>query len=55
MMAVDTPALMAIILDEPAAPACMAALEAEDWALIVAARRNVGVEMARLIDGLGFA
>ena len=55
---------MAIVLDEPAADACIAALEAEDQilisagtvaeALIVAARRNVGREMASIIDGLGF-
>jgi ribonuclease VapC len=55
---------MAIVLDDPEADACIAALEAEDdllisagtvaEALIVAARRNVGEEMERLIDGLGF-
>ena len=64
MIAVDTSALMAILLDDPEADACIAALEAEDdllisagtiaEALIVAARRNVGEEMERLIDGLGF-
>lgn len=64
MIAVDTSALMAIVLDDPEADACTAALVAEDdllisagtvaEALIVAARRNVGEEMARLIDGLGF-
>ncbi len=64
MIAVDTSALMAIVLDEPEASACAALLEAEEQllisagtvaeALIVAARRNVGEEMARLIDGLGF-
>lgn len=64
MIAVDTSALMAIVLDEPEAAACAAALEAEDdllisagtvaEALVVAARRNVGEEMERLIDGLGF-
>jgi ribonuclease VapC len=64
MIAVDTSALMAIMLDEAEANACIAALEAEDdilisagtvaEVLIVAARRNVGDEMARLIDGLGF-
>lgn len=63
MIAVDTSALMAIVLKEPLAPACVAALEAEDEilisagtvaeALIVSARRNFGVAMARLIDGLG--
>lgn len=64
MIAVDTSALMAILLDESEAAACIAALEAEDEllisagtvaeALIVAARRNVAEEMERLIDGLGF-
>jgi ribonuclease VapC len=64
MIAVDTSALMAIVLNDPRADACIAALEAEDdllisagtvaEALIVAARRNVGEEMERLIDGLGF-
>lgn len=64
MIAVDTSALMAIVLDEPEADACIAALETEvdllisagtvAEALIVAARRNVGEEMERLIDGLGF-
>jgi ribonuclease VapC len=64
MIAVDTSALMAILLDEPEADACIAALEAEDdllisagtmaEALIVAARRNVAEEAAGLIDGLGF-
>jgi ribonuclease VapC len=64
MIAVDTSALMAIVLGEVEADACIAALEIEDdilisaatiaEALIVAARRNVGDEMARLIDGLGF-
>jgi ribonuclease VapC len=63
VIAVDTSAMMAIILDEPVADACIDALEAEDdvlvsagtvaEALIVAARRNVGKEMTRLIDGLG--
>ena len=64
MMAVDTSALMAVVLNEPEADACIAALEAEGdllisaatvaEACIAAARRNVGEEMARLIDGLGF-
>ncbi|TPQ34837.1 VapC toxin family PIN domain ribonuclease [Bradyrhizobium guangdongense] len=63
MIAVDTSALMAIVLDEPQADACMEALEAADEilisagtvaeSLIVAARRNVGDEMANLIDGIG--
>ncbi|MGE0254040.1 MAG: type II toxin-antitoxin system VapC family toxin [Alphaproteobacteria bacterium] len=64
MIAVDTSALMAVVLGEPAADSCIAVLEAEDdlvvsavtvaEALIVATRRNVGAEMERLIDGLGF-
>jgi ribonuclease VapC len=64
MIAVDTSALMAIVLDEPEADACIGVLENENEllisagtvaeALIVSARRNVGEEMARLIDGLGF-
>ena len=64
MIAVDTSALMAILLDEPQAEECVAALAAENEilisagtvaeALIVSAMRNVGEEMARLIDGLGF-
>lgn len=64
MIAVDTSALMAIILDEPQAASCIAALEAEEEilvsagtvaeALIVSRRRNVGGEMTSLIDGLGF-
>lgn len=63
MIAVDTSALMAIVLDDPQAEACIAALESEDRilisagtvaeTLIVSARRNVGAEIARLIDGLG--
>jgi ribonuclease VapC len=62
MIAVDTSALMAIVLNEPEADACMAALASEDdllisagtvaEALIVSTRRNVGE--ARLIDELGF-
>lgn len=64
MIAVDTSALMAIVLDEPEADACSAAIEAADVlvisagtiaeALIVSARRNVGEEMGALIQGLGF-
>ena len=65
MIAVDTSALMAVVLDEAEAEACIAALEAEAEllisagtvaeALIVAARRNLADEMARLVDGLGFS
>ncbi|HLG89583.1 MAG TPA: type II toxin-antitoxin system VapC family toxin [Alphaproteobacteria bacterium] len=64
MIAVDTSALMAILLNEAEADACIAALEADDEilisagtvaeALIVSAQRNLGAEMTRLIDGLGF-
>ena len=64
MMVVDTSALMAILLGEPEADSCIAALEADDdlvisagtvaEALIVANRRNVGEEMGRLLDDLGF-
>jgi ribonuclease VapC len=64
MIAVDTSALLAIVLNEPHADACIAALAAEDEllisagtmaeALIVSSRRNVGEEVARLIEGLGF-
>lgn len=64
MIAVDTSALMAIVLGEPEADACIEALQADDEllisagtvveALIVAGRRSVGEQMVRLIDGLGF-
>jgi ribonuclease VapC len=64
MIAVDTSALMAIVLNEPRADACIATLEAEDdllisagtvaEALIVSGRRNVGQEVSNLINGLGF-
>jgi ribonuclease VapC len=64
VIAVDTSTLMAVVLNEPEAEACIAALEAEDEllisagtvaeALIVAAARNVGEDVSRLIEGLGF-
>jgi ribonuclease VapC len=64
MIAVDTSALMAIVLGEERAADCAAILEAEPEviisagtmaeALIVAARRNVAAEMVKLIEGLGF-
>ena len=64
MIAVDTSALIAIVLGESQAEACMAAIERADElvisagtvaeALIVAGRRNVGPEVAELISGLGF-
>ena len=63
MLGVDTWGLMAIVLREPKAAACIATLEAADEilisagtiaeTLIVAARRNVSEEMAQLIEGLG--
>jgi ribonuclease VapC len=64
MIAVDTSALMAIVLGEPEADACIAALEAEDEilisagtvaeALIVSAHRNVDAEVESMINRLGF-
>lgn len=64
MIAVDTSALMAIVLDERGADACIDALEAESRVLIsagtvaesfvVAARRKVGAEVENLIVRLGF-
>jgi ribonuclease VapC len=64
MIAVDTSALMAIALGEKEADACIKILETETEvmisagtvaeALIVAARRNIGEEVSRMIDGLGF-
>lgn len=61
-MVLDTSALMAILLDEAEADACMAAIEAEERlaissvtvaeALIVAAGRGIGEEMAGLVRGL---
>ena len=62
-MAVDTSALMAVLLDEPETAACAEVLSTNDRivisagtvaeALIVAERRGLGAEMAGLIDGLG--
>ena len=62
MIAVDTSALMAILLDESETVACAEALATDDWivisavtvaeALVAAGRRGLGSEMARLIDGL---
>lgn len=64
MIAVDTSALMAIVLGEAEADTCMKILESETdvlvsagtlaEALLVASRHNVIEEMIRLIDGLGF-
>ncbi|MFL9828450.1 type II toxin-antitoxin system VapC family toxin [Rhodoplanes sp. SY1] len=63
MIVVDTSALLAIVLDEPEADACQAALEAEDEilisagtvaeALIVGARHGVIEEIERMLDELG--
>lgn len=63
MIAVDTSAVIAILLNEPQSDACIDALEREDEivmsaatlaeTLIVAGRRNIGAEAARLLDGLG--
>ena len=63
MIAIDTSAIMAILLNEPEADACIAAIEAEEEivissatlaeTLIVAGRRNVGPEAASLVEGLG--
>ena len=64
MVAVDPSGPVAILLSEPDADACAAALEAEDAvvisaataaeALIVAAGRNVADETTTLLSGLGF-
>ena len=63
MIAVDTSALMAILLNESDASVCADALATNDRivisagtvaeALIVAGRRKIDEEMAGLIDGLG--
>jgi len=62
MIVVDTSALMAIALDEPAAEACMGVLETEESllisagtlaeALIVGARCGIAEEIAELVAGL---
>jgi ribonuclease VapC len=63
MIAIDTSAIMAILLNEPSAEACIVAMEGEEEiiisagtlaeTLIVAGRRNVAEEASRLIEGLG--
>ena len=63
MIVVDTSALVAIVLGEPAAEICMATLEASELvaisagtlaeALLVAARRNKFSGMQQLIEGIG--
>lgn len=65
MIAIDTSALMAVLLREEKADACLAVLEETDEllmsagtlaeALIVAGRRNVAGEIAALVDGLAIA
>jgi len=60
VIAIDTSALIAIVLREPLAADCLAAVEAEDdvlisaatlaEALIVSARRSVAAELVRLLD-----
>lgn len=62
MIVIDTSALMAILLNEPKADACAAALETDEpllisagtlaEAMIVAERRNRGRELQMLIEGL---
>lgn len=62
MIGIDTSAILAIVLDEPEASACIAAIDKEDRlimssgtvaeTLIVAGRRAVGAEALRLIEGL---
>lgn len=63
MIAVDTSALMAIVLNAPEADTCEVALAADEniiisagtlaEALIVSSQRNLGTEMASLIDRVG--
>ncbi len=63
MIAIDTSAIIAILLNEPGSDACIDAIEREDAivisagtlaeTLIVAGRRGIGAEAARLLDGLG--
>ena len=63
MMAVDSSALMAIVLGEERGEACAAALKTDEEvivsagtvaeALVVAARRDVNAQMQRLIEDMG--
>ena len=62
MIAVDTSALMAVLLDEPSGVKCAEILASQQVlisaatvaeALVVAERRGLRSEMADLIDGLG--
>ena len=64
MIAVDTSAVMAVLLDEPLGEACLGALASEDEKLmsagtlaelfVVAARRDRAVEMSRILGELDF-
>lgn len=64
MIVIDTSALMVILLAQPESDRLIARLEVETEvlisagtlaeAMIVASRRNIGAEMAALVDGLGF-
>ena len=63
MIAVDTSALMAVLLDEKESTACAKALTSNGRivmsagtvaeTLIVAERRGLGIEMTELLNGLG--
>lgn len=64
MIAVDTSALMAVLLLEPAAQSCKNALQADSdivisagtlaETLVVASRRNLSEQVLRLVDELNF-
>jgi ribonuclease VapC len=64
LIAVDTSALVAVILKEPRGPACLAALDGDaelvisagtlTEALIVARGRDISEEMQQLIDAFAF-
>ena len=64
MIAVDTSALLAIVLDEPVADQCVAALERADTVLIsaatlaetliVGARRNLGTRLPAILERFAF-
>lgn len=63
MIALDTSALMAVLLGEPEAEACIAVMERNEallmsagtlaQALVVGDRRNLLPEVQRLVEGLG--
>ena len=63
MIAVDTSALLALVLDESRASECAAALQSDELiisamtlaeALVVASRRGVSHQLRSLFDGLDF-